>query len=242
MNKKSGTLYIGTSGYHYNHWREIFYPKDLPKEEWFNHYSKSFNTVEINNTFYNLPEEKTFDDWRKRAPKGFCYTLKFSQYCTHRKRLKEPEEPIALFLERANRLKDNLGPILVQLPPRWKPNQERLAHFLQTAPADVRWGFEFRDERWLCEEIYETLREHHVALCIHDMIDDHPQIRTADWTYLRFHGDHYHGSYSPQALSGAARRIKKFLSHNMDVYVYFNNDAEGYAVQNALDLKRFALE
>jgi uncharacterized protein YecE (DUF72 family) len=230
---------IGTSGYQYDHWRGVFYPEDLPKTNWLSFYTRHFDTVEINNTFYRLPGAETFDNWRKRAPRGFCYSLKFSRYGSHVKRLKEPQGSVGLFVDRAKRLRDTLGPILVQLPPNWAVNAERLAMFLEAAPAKYRWAIEFRDSSWLCEEIYTILRTHKVALCIHDMIVDHPRQITADWVYLRFHGNRYCGSYTRKELQAEAKQIKTYLTQGLDVFAYFNNDEQGFAVRNAMELKRY---
>jgi uncharacterized protein YecE (DUF72 family) len=230
---------IGTSGYQYEHWRGVLYPEGAPKDEWFRHYAERFDTVEINNTFYHLPEASTFDKWRREAPEGFCYALKFSRYATHMKKLRDPAASIAQFMERAERLEETLGPILVQLPPRWRVNPERLDAFLDAAPAGRRWAVEFRDPSWFCRPVYEVLARHGAALCIHDMIENHPRVTTAEWVYLRFHGDGYTGSYSRHALSGIARRIRRYLAEGRDVYCYFNNDAHGYAVYNAQDLRRY---
>ncbi len=239
---KRAQLRIGTSGYQYDHWRGVFYPEDIRKTEWFTYYAQRFDTVEINNTFYNLPDAGTFDNWREQTPDGFRYALKFSRYGTHMKKLKDPGGTINLFIERASRLGDFLGPILVQLPPHWRVNVNRLRAFLDAAPTDYRWAVEFRDPSWLCDETYECLREHNAALCVHDMIDNHPEVITADWVYRRFHGDNYGGSYSHQFLSSVAKRIAGYIDDGLDVFAYFNNDAEGYAVSNAVDLKRFVLE
>lgn len=232
-------LHIGTSGYQYDHWRGVFYPDDLPKKRWFERYAEVFDCVEINNTFYNLPEAKTFDAWRERTPPGFRYALKFSRYATHMKKLKDPEPIVRRFVEHAERLKGFLGPILVQLPPHWNVDLGRLDSFLKTCPDRLRWAIEFRDRSWLCDRVFDLLRQYHVALCIHDLIDDHPRILTADWIYLRFHGVDYSHPYSPQALTARARSIQSFLGQGIDVYAFFNNDAHGHAVRNAQDLERY---
>jgi uncharacterized protein YecE (DUF72 family) len=239
MKLRQATLRIGTSGYHYKHWRRVYYPEELPITQWFGYYARKFDTVEINNTFYRLPEASTFDAWRQQAPKRFCYALKFSRYGSHIARLTKPRDTIRRFLRRADRLKEFLGPILVQLPPNWRANPPRLAAFLQAAPKDHRWAIEFRDRSWLCDEVFDVLREHGAALCLHDMIEDHPRIVTAKWVYLRFHGDRYHGSYSRELLSAKAAEIRGYLAERLDVFAYFNNDAEGYAVQNAAELKQY---
>lgn len=236
---KRGEVRVGTSGYQYDDWSGRFYPEDMPKSHWFEHYAKHFDTVEVNGTFYGLPEAETFERWKEEAPDGFCYALKFSRYGSHLKKLKDAEDTIGLFIERAKRLGPTLGPILVQLPPHWNVDVDRLAAFLQAAPKRYRWAIELRDRSWLCKDVYDLLRAHDAALCIHDMIEDHPRVTTAGWVYLRFHGDHYAGSYSHQALSGAARRIRSHLDEGRDVYVYFNNDIGGCAVQDAQDLRRY---
>ena len=241
MNPLSGKSYVGTSGYQYEHWRGVFYPEDLPKRRWFEHYIQHFDTVEINNTFYRLPEIHTFDNWREQAPPGFVYALKYSRFATHIKRLKDPAEPLQRFLERAVHLGVRLGPILVQLPPHFKANPQRLSEFLALVPTSFRWAFEFRDSDWLNEEIYQILEAHAAALCIHDMLPQHPQRITTGWTYLRFHGDHYQGSYTARQLSATARRIRDYLAQGLDVYAYFNNDQAGYAVHNALELRHYVL-
>jgi len=237
MDTSKGQFRIGTSGYQYKHWRGLFYPRDLPGRQWFAYYAKHFDTVEINNTFYGLPSAETFSAWRKQAPQGFVYVLKFSRYGSHLKRLKDPRATIKNFLQPARRLGKFLGPILVQLPPNWRVDADRLAGFLGVAPRSVRWAVEFRDSSWLCEEIFSILQSHNAALCIHDMIKDHPRRLTADWAYLRFHGQRYGGSYAPEALAAQAEWIKQQLSAGKDVFAYFNNDAQGHAVRNAADLR-----
>ena len=249
MAATTGTFRVGTSGYQYDHWQDVLYPEDVPKKRWFETYTETFDTVEINNTFYNLPKAETFDRWRERAPDGFLYVLKYSRYGTHMKRLKDPGGPeghVARFLERADRLGGLLGPVLVQLPPNWNADPERLDAFLDVAPDDHRWAVEFRDPDWFRDAVWEVLHRHDAALVIHDMLDDHPREVTADWVYLRFHGTAdgmpYGGNYSPQALSGAARRVQKHLAAGRDVFAFFNNDAEGHAVRDARNLRRYVLD
>lgn len=238
MAPKTGRLRVGTSGYQYGHWRGSFYPAGLPKRAWFDHYARHFDCVEINNTFYRLPAAATFERWRAAAPEGFEYALKFSRYGSHIKRLNEPEDTIRRFLEVAERLGPCLGPILVQLPPGWRARPERLDGFLRVAGGSHRWLFEFRDPDWLRDEVFDVLRAHRAALCIHDMIARHPRVLTADWTCLRFHGDCHAGRYSTQFLVAEADRIAALLRTGHDVHVFFNNDAEAHAVHNALDLRR----
>jgi uncharacterized protein YecE (DUF72 family) len=239
MTAKHGKLRVGTSGFHYNHWKGIFYPDKLPKSKWFPFYAEHFDTVEINNTFYHLPSGNAFDCWRNQAPPGFLYALKFNRYGSHWMRLKNAQQTIGNFLALANRLEKFLGPILVQLPPHWKVNAQRLDEFLTVAPRSLRWAVEFRNPSWLCDEVYAVLERHQAALCIHDMIAEHPRILTADWTYLRYHGQRYSGSYSRQQLTAGAKWMKGRIESGTDVFAYFNNDAQGYAVKNAADLRHF---
>lgn len=232
-------LRVGTSGWQYDHWRGVFYPDDLPRSRWFAYYAEHFDTVEINNTFYHLPSEATFDSWHDQAPPGFCYALKFSRYGTQMKKLKDADATITSFMERARRLHSFLGPILVQLPPRWKPDHGRLQAFLAAAPRDVRWAVEFRNPDWLNEKVFDILRDNNVALVIHDMLPRHPREVTANWVYMRFHGVDYSQAYSNQQLSDAAEWVRGQLRAGVDVYAYFNNDANSYAVANAREFRDY---
>jgi uncharacterized protein YecE (DUF72 family) len=235
----SGRFRIGTSGYQYDHWKDIFYPHDLPKSRWFEHYSRYFDTVEINNTFYRLPNSDVFDAWRDAAPRAFTYALKFSRYGTHMRRLRDPKSLVDYFMERAAKLGPTIGPVLVQLPPGWKLDAERLADFLAQLPRRPRWSVEFRDKSWLCESVYQLLERHRVALCMHDKFRRHPRVITTDFTYIRFHGVPFRNSYPTRALAAHARRIRGYLDAGVDVFVYFNNDADGHALWNADDLRRY---
>jgi uncharacterized protein YecE (DUF72 family) len=236
---RRGAARIGTSGYQYDHWKGIFYPDDLPKSQWFTYYARHFDTVEINATFYRLPAASVFDAWRAAAPAGFLYALKFSRFGTHRKRLKDPRQPIEAFVERAQRLGSGTGPILVQLPPTMKRDMTRLENFLALLPPSLRWTVEFREPSWLCEPVFQLLEHYRAALCVHDMLPDHPRRTTADFTYWRFHGDGYRTGYTAQALSACARWLRAQLHDGVDAYVYFNNDIGGHALRNAADLRRY---
>ncbi len=235
------SLRIGTSGWVYPHWRELFYPAGLRQTDWFDHYAKHFDTVEINYSFYRLPSEAAFDGWRAQAPPGFLYALKANRYLTHIKRLKVEQEALERFLERARRLGDRLGPILWQLPPRWRPNLERLETFAAQLPDDLTHAFEFRDERWFSEPIREVLAGFGLTCCIFDM----PDFACPDWVtsgsvYLRFHGSGvmYGGRYGERGLRPWAARIQRWLEAGRTVYAYFNNDAFGAAIEDAQTLQR----
>jgi uncharacterized protein YecE (DUF72 family) len=229
------TVCIGTSGWVYEHWRGDFYPPDLPQGEWFARYVRAFDTVEINNSFYRLPSERAFDAWREQAPAGFRYAVKASRYLTHMKKLKDPEDPLRRFFERAGRLGDTLGAVLYQLPPRWHVNLPRFERFLAALPAGYRHAIEFRDPSWLIEEVFGMMERYQVAHCIHDMRPLTIPLRvTAPLVYIRFHGDAAHGGdYQRGALEAWARRIVEWQAQHHDVFVYFNNDVGGYAITNA---------
>lgn len=235
--KENPGSWIGTSGYQYKHWQGVFYPDDLPKKEWLKYYSGNFNAVEINNTFYSLPKVECFKNWRNTVGEDFKFVLKFSRYGSHIKRLKDSQSTISQFMECAQYLGEKLAAVLVQIPPKWKPAPERLKEFLSNTPDNTSWAFEVRDSRWLNDEIFDILRNNNVALCIHDIIPDHPEVITADWVYLRFHGTDYTEPYSYEQLCHSSEKIKKYLSQGLDVMTFFNNDAEGYAVENANTLK-----
>jgi uncharacterized protein YecE (DUF72 family) len=234
-------LRIGTSGYVYASWKRRFYPDGLPARSWFPYYATHFDTVELNGTFYRLPEASVFARWRQQVPDGFIFAVKFSRFGTHMKRLLGARETIGRFVRRARRLGPRLGPVLVQLPPRWAPDLARLDRFLGAAPRDMRWVVEIRDERWLGDELYALLRRHDTALCIHDMIPDHPRAVTTDFTYVRFHGIHYGGSYSAAALTPWADWIAGRLAEHVAVFAYFNNDVDGHAIENARTLARLVV-
>lgn len=238
----AGSLHIGTSGWHYKHWLGPFYPDKLPAKEMFAFYARHFDTVEINNSFYHLPLPSTFDSWRDNSPKHFLFAVKGSRFITHMKKLKEPESSSVKFFDGVERLGEKLGPILFQLPPRWQVNVERLSHFLDVLPKHRRYVFEFRDESWLVKEVYDVLRKHNAAFCIHNLVGRQTPFEiTADFTYVRFHGPgaaKYRGSYSTNALQNWADRIGNWRADLSAVYVYFNNDVGGAAIENAKTLKQ----
>jgi uncharacterized protein YecE (DUF72 family) len=233
------TLRIGTSGWVYNHWRGVFYPQALRQDEWLRHYALTFDTVEINNSFYRLPSAEAFERWREQAPRGFVYAVKASRFLTHMKKLKDPEEPIARLFERAAKLGSALGPVLYQFPPRWRLNLERFDYFLKALPADYQHVIEFRDASWLVEDAFRLMECGNVAHCIHDMHDLQIPLRVTSRTvYLRFHGTvKYGGDYSAGELKTWARRIKSWRQDGLSIFAYFNNDAGGYALKNAAALR-----
>jgi len=233
-----GRSFIGCSGWSYADWRGVVYPSELPAGRWFEHYVTLFDTVELNSTFYRLPSEQTAKSWGKAAPDGFVYALKLGSYGSHRRKLRDPTSWLPNHVARARLLGDSLGPTLVQLPPRWRRDTDRLDEFLEATPRDMRWAVEFRDPSWLHDEVFDVLRRHQTALCVHDLLADHPFLLTTRWTYLRFHGpaarEHaYQGAYGSHRLAPTARRIRSLLDDGNDVYCYFNNDYNGHAVTDA---------
>ena len=203
---------IGTSGWHYKHWLGTFYPEDTRPSEQFAYYLQHFNTVEINNSFYRLPTRQTFSKWKNSVPANFIFVVKASRFITHMKKLKDPAESLARFMENVSALDGRLGPILFQLPPGWKLNVERLAEFLQALPARRRYVFEFRNVSWYVDEIFALLKKHNCAFCIYELAGHLSPLKvTADFVYVRLHGpgsQKYQGSYSEAALQEWARRCK----------------------------------
>jgi uncharacterized protein YecE (DUF72 family) len=233
-----GRAHVGCSGWVYKDWRGVVYPEKLPQRLWFEHYTTLFDSAEINNTFYRLPPASTVEKWAAQAPEGFVYALKLGQFGSHRMKLKDAASWLPNHLDRAERLGRSLGPTLVQLPPRWKRNTERLDEFLTVAPKTMRWAVELRDQSWVHDDVFEVLRRHDAALCIHDLLPDHPWILTTDWAYVRFHGPEalvrkYWGEYGAERLGPVADRLSGWLDEGTDVYAYFNNDYCGYAVKDA---------
>jgi uncharacterized protein YecE (DUF72 family) len=236
-----GRCWIGTSGWSYKHWRGPFYPSGMSKgSDQLRFYAERFDTVEVNGTFYRLIEVDTFRRWREATPPGFVFSCKGSRYLTHMKRLKDAGQGIGRFFERVVALEDKLGPIVFQLPGRFKPDRDRLAAFIEALPGGHRYAFEFRDSRWFEPGILETLATHKVALCLYEFAGQEAPLEvTAEFVYIRLHGPDgpYQGCYSDAALRAWAKRIAAWAERRLDVYCYFDNDDRGYAPQNALRLR-----
>jgi uncharacterized protein YecE (DUF72 family) len=237
----TSAFHIGTSGWHYDHWRGPFYPEDLAKRDFLQYYMERFHTVEINNTFYQLPKEETFIAWRDTVPEGFIFAVKGSRYITHMKKLKDPKDSLATLLGRVKALGEKLGPVLFQLPPKWHINVGRLRDFLAALPKDHRYAFEFRDPSWYEPEVYEALSKHGAAFCIYEL-GGHlsPKEVTADFVYIRLHGpgDAYRGQYEQRALAGWAGAVSAWARQGKRVFCYFDNDEAGYAAQDAMRLQQ----
>ena len=238
-------VYVGTSGWQYRDWRGAVYPPDLPVREWLEWYCRHFRTVELNNSFYNLPKASVFARWRERTPEGFVMTVKMSRYLTHIKRLDDPAEPVRRFLERATELGPRLGPVLLQLPPRFQAVPDRLEETLSLFPDSIRVAVEFRDPSWFIEAVRGILEKHGAAFVLADSPRRRqPDWRTANWGFLRFH----EGTGTPRpcyeesALRGWAERVAALFTPEEDVYAYFNNDHHACAVRDAGDFTRHCRE
>jgi uncharacterized protein YecE (DUF72 family) len=235
---RENEVWVGTSGWMYRHWRGAVYPPDLPGARWLAHYAREFDTVEINNSFYRLPSPETFDAWAGQVPRDFRFAVKASRFLTHMKKLKDPVAPLANILGHARALGPKLGPVLYQLPPRWRADVGRLREFLALLPGDVDHVLEFRDPSWYVPAVCDALAEFRVGFCQHDLRGE----PTPDWVtgrvvYVRFHGPTgraYAGRYDLNHLRSWARRVRGLPG---DVYVYFNNDEAGHAVANARELR-----
>ncbi|MBW1992375.1 MAG: DUF72 domain-containing protein [Deltaproteobacteria bacterium] len=233
-------IHIGTSGWHYGHWKGPFYPKNLDSGEFLPFYCRRFHTVEINNSFYQLPQAETLKVWRDTVPPQFIFAVKGSRFITHMKKLKDPEQSLAIFLERIVLLGEKLGPILFQLPPRWAYNPGRLKAFLLALPPRFRYALEFRDPSWINDEACQILADHGAAFCIYQIAGFlSPREVTADFVYIRLHGPGaaYQGCYDARTLAGWAAAISDWAAQGKEVFCYFDNDEAGFAARNAEELQ-----
>jgi len=231
--------HIGTSGWHYDHWRGRFYPEGLSKRKWLEFYTGHFTTVELNNSFYRLPSEAAFGTWYDSSPSHFKFAVKVSRFITHIKRLKDADEAVDKFVTRARILGEKLGPLLYQLPPGMHRDDRRLESFLSILPQGMEHVFEFRHQSWLEEGVLKILHKYNVGFCIFDMPSmSCPLAATADFAYIRFHGSTglYSSCYTEEDLFDWAKRIANLAANLRTVYIYFNNDIEGFAVKNAITL------
>jgi uncharacterized protein YecE (DUF72 family) len=236
-------VHVGCSGWNYAAWRELFYPKGLPTNRWLEHYAQHFSTVEVNSTFYRLPKRDAVARWVTQVPDDFIFTIKSSRYLTHIKRLTDMVQGVERFYERIEPLvqSSKLGPVLWQLPGNFKRDDERLENALLALPPG-RHCFEFRDPSWFTDDVYALLREHGVALVIGDrpeVAQFQTQEMTAGWTFVRFHHGHRgrRGNYSESELEEWRARVEGWRRER-EVFLYFNNDWEGFAIQNALWMEK----
>jgi uncharacterized protein YecE (DUF72 family) len=234
-------IWIGTSGFVYRHWRKgVFYPEGLKQREELGYYAARFDTVELNNPFYRLPTPEMFVRWREGTPDGFRFAVKASRYITHIKRLQDVGDEVALLMERAELLGPKLGPVLFQLPPNQHIDLPRLQRFLGLLGPDHQWVVEFRHPSWHVAETYRLLSSHAVALCIPVGGGLHPDhITTAPFTYIRMHrGEEPAGGFSRKELKLWSGRIRALADAGKEIYLYFNNDWEGFAIRDAVFIER----
>ncbi|RLB74096.1 MAG: DUF72 domain-containing protein [Deltaproteobacteria bacterium] len=232
-------LKIGTSGWNYKHWKEIFYPAHISQKKWLEFYATRFDTVELNATFYRLPKVQTFQSWRKRTPEGFLWAVKANKFITHTRRLKDCQEPLKRFYSSAKGLEDKLGPILLQLPPSLKFDEALFTDFCSLLDSACDHALEIRHASWINERAFQIMSDHRIAFCISDTAGRYPfhEEITTGFTYIRLHGSKklYASKYTTEELETWA---KKLLDWKVDAYVYFDNDFDGHAVQNAEELKK----
>lgn len=232
--KKDASIRIGTSGWTYDHWQGIYYPAGWPKSKRLEYYAMHFDTVELNATFYRLPDRTTFNRWNSRTPEHFCWSVKSSRFITHTKKLENSSEPLDRLYGAVSGLGEKLGGILFQLPPSLAFNENVFGEFCQSLKPDTRHAIEVRHPSWINERSFGILREYNIALCIADTAERYPYCEeiTADFVYIRLHGSRklYASKYSEEELRTWAEKI---VVWNRDTFVYFDNDFEGYAVDNA---------
>jgi uncharacterized protein YecE (DUF72 family) len=232
---------VGCSGWNYSDWRGVLYPKGCPQRRWLERYAEEYETVEVNNTFYRLPSRDGVAAWVQQTPRDFVFAVKSSRYLTHMKRLTDMDRGVKRLLERLEPLLESpkMGPLLWQLPETFRRNDERLAFALDRLPPG-RHAFEFRHPSWFADEVLEALRRHGVALAIGDHPERpwQPHELTADFTFVRFHHGRRgrRGNYSPSELDEWADELRR-LARRAEVFAYFNNDWEGFAVRNARGMR-----
>jgi uncharacterized protein YecE (DUF72 family) len=227
---------VGTSGWSYKHWKSVFYPEGIPQKKWLEYYADRFDTVELNASFYRIPSSRTTDGWRNRTPDGFVFSVKMSRLITHVHRLRDCEEQLRWFFEAMAPLREKTAVFLIQLPPSLEPDREGLEAFIRALPHGNRYAFEFRNRKSYSGAVVEVLAERGMGFCIHDIEGSPaPMTVTADFVYVRFHGygGRYRGCYPDSVLKSWSERITSWASTGKDVYVYFNNDLGGNAVENA---------
>ncbi|MFH1678210.1 MAG: DUF72 domain-containing protein [Candidatus Omnitrophota bacterium] len=233
-------IYVGTSGWDYSHWKGVFYPQDIPKTRWLNYYTEFFNCVELNVTFYRLVNKETFLNWRRKTPADFHFVAKGPRFITHVKRLKGISQSLDLFINNALGLEEKLALVLWQLPPNFKKDMRLLADFFKLLKkSKLRNCVEFRNETWFDKEVYELFKEYNFSLCIaHSPNFPCYKLVTAEYIYLRFHGGEilYGSNYSDRELRDWAKFARGFKK-DKDIFAFFNNDAQGFAVKNALRFK-----
>ncbi len=233
-------IHVGTSGWSYGHWRGVFYPEGLPSGARLSYYAARFATVEINRTFYSLPDTAVIERWRDTAPPGFTFAVKAPRTITHMRRLRRSDALLADFVTRVRGLGRALGPVLFQLPEGLQRDTGLLRNFLDMLPRDLECAFEFRDPTWFRDRVYDLLADREAAFCIYHLGDrETPPVVTAPFVYVRLHGlgTAYAGAYGREGLQRWADSCRAWATDEFDVRVYFNNDLGGAAVHDAVALR-----
>ncbi len=230
-------LHVGTSGYNFPEWKGSFYPPKLPSAKWLEYYAQQLGTVEINYTFYRMPNAKTVAGWDAATPESFTFVLKAPQRITHIARLRNVDEPLRVFLETVRKLRTKLGPVLFQLPPNYKKDFARLSDLLTQFPSDVRAACEFRHASWWSDDVYDLLRSTNTALCIADTEEGTtPEVATADFGYVRLRDE----GYSEEGLRQWQQKIQALGSAWTDAYVFFKHEEKGVGPKLAREFMRLA--
>lgn len=236
--KAESNYFIGCSGWYYDHWAGCFYPQNLSKSEWLGYYAEHFNTVEVNNTFYQFPSKRMIKNWYRRTPSDFVFTLKANRLITHKKKFQNTEDQVSRFYELAALLKDKLGCILFQLPPYLSKDVGLLENIVEQLDLRRNNVVEFRHQSWFCPEVYDFLKKNRLGFCTVSA-PKLPQdlVATSRNAYIRFHGgdDWYSYLYSLGELKEWADKIKMLKVKN--VFCYFNNDYNANAAKNSRQLK-----
>jgi uncharacterized protein YecE (DUF72 family) len=239
---KNARAWIGTSGWNYSHWRDVFYPAGVASARWLHYYSGRFDTVELNNSFYRIPATRLMRGWQDSVPSRFRFGIKLWRGITHYRKLQNCADFLSNFMTVAEELDSRRrGPLLIQLPPNLGKDVGRPKRFLDDlkGTSRSRWkvAVEFRNPEWLCDEVYSLLDRQRAAVCLHDMAGSvTTEANDASFVYVRRHGSghgRFAGRYTPDEISADASRVRQWLKEGRMVYVYFNNDAGGYAVENA---------
>ncbi len=241
VDASSRAVCIGTSGWHYQHWRGVFYPDGVAVRDWLSYYGRHFRCVEVNNSFYRFPSERAIAGWLDHTPADFRFALKANRAITHLARLRVRHQTLDHMIEVARMLGDRLLAVLFQLPPRWRKDAEQLRRFLERLPAGIDYVFEFRDRSWLDEEVYTLLRDYRVAFCQYELAGFRTPLKvTSDLVYIRLHGPGaaYSGCYDERTLGEWAGRILAHRDAGRQVAIFFDNDEAGHAVQNARTLQQ----
>jgi uncharacterized protein YecE (DUF72 family) len=244
MGRTQGRVHVGTSGWSYDHWLGRFYPREAKGESRLRQYARTFRSVEINASFYRLPTEKAMRSWLDETPEDFVFAAKVSRFITHMKRLLDPEVHVPIFMGRIGMLAPKLGPLLVQLPPNFAVDLDRLRAFCDQLPPGHRYAFELRHESWWTDEVLDFLRERNLGFCLFHLAGrETPEAVTADFAYIRLHGPGgaYQGSYDDAVLWRWRKRIAAWRAEGRDVYVYFDNDEKAYAAEDACRLQEMLI-